>query len=621
MEYLRLEEVSKSYGEKVLFKNLNLTISKGEKIALIAKNGSGKSTLLRIIAGEESPEWERARIILNNQIKMAFLDQDPTFDPTSSVEEVFYHADDPRIKAITEYEQALLSEDAVRISATLTKMDELNAWDVEARGKEILYKLKLADLHQTIDRLSGGQVKRLALAKLIFSEPEFIILDEPTNHLDVDMIEWLEKYLTSSNLTLFMVTHDRYFLENVCNEMIELDNGHIFRYKGNYSEYIEKKAMRSLQESSSLDKAKKSYIKELEWIRRQPKARGTKAKARVDGFDALKDKISSIQYEDPFEIEVEPVRLGKKIVEFIDVTKRFGNKVILDGFWYNFKKGERIGINGPNGSGKTSFIKFILDELSPDSGRVIIGDTIQFGHYTQEGIQLNEDKRVIEVVRDIAEYIPLAKGLKLSASALLETFMFDRSKQQVYVSQLSGGERKRLHLLQVLARNPNFLILDEPTNDLDLLTLQVLESYLEKFPGCLIIISHDRFFMDKIVDQMFIFHGEGKIEIFPGNYTQWREKPRESKENENVVTTAKISQAPAALETSGRKLSYLEKKEMQQIENRLKAIETRKKFIEQQFLDAELSPGDINKLSQELGQLKQEADDIELRWLELSEWA
>ncbi len=622
MEYLRLEQVSKSYGEKILFKDLDFTISKGEKIALIAKNGSGKSTLLRIIASVEAPEGERARVILNRHIKAAFLDQDPSFEGHKTIEEIFYDVQDPRVKAIKRYEASLANGDPDEMSTALSLMDEHRAWDIEARAEEILSKLKLTPLDQIIDSLSGGQIKRLALAKLIFSEPEFIILDEPTNHLDVDMIEWLEKYLSGSQITLFMVTHDRYFLENICNEILELDGGTLFPYKGNYSEYLEKKAMRSLQENSAIDKVKKNFVKELEWVRRQPKARTTKAKSRVDGFEVLKEKVSSIQYDDPFEIEVDAARLGKKIVEFVDVSKSFGDKKILDGFWYKFNKGERIGINGPNGSGKTTFIKLLTEELRPDTGKIIIGDTVQFGHYTQAGIQLDEDKRVIDVIRDIAEYIPLAKGLKLSAGALLENFMFSRSQQQVYVSQLSGGERKRLHLLQVLVKNPNFLILDEPTNDLDILTLQVLEAYLEKFPGCLVIISHDRFFMDKLVQHMFIFNGDGQIDDYLGNYSQWRENRSKypmSSDADSIKHAVYPSKTDRSEVAPIKRLSYLEKQEMNNIERKLENVEKRKAEIEKLFVDCHLPSQDINRLSQELATLKSEGDNLELRWLELSE--
>lgn len=627
MEYLKLENVSKSYGEKVLFEEIGLTISKGNKIALIAKNGSGKSTLLRVIAGAESPEGERAKVFLNKGIKTAFLDQDPSFDQMKTVLEVLLSSDNPSIRAIRSYEQAVASNDQDQIQESIALIEDLKAWDTEARVKEILYKLKLDKLDQLVSTLSGGQEKRLALAKIIIDEPDFLILDEPTNHLDVEMIEWLENYLQSSQLTIFMVTHDRYFLERVCNEIIELDKGVFFPYNGNYSEYLEKKALRTQVDSVNLDKAKKLLAKELAWVRRQPKARGTKAKSRVDSFHKLDDHVSSITYDTVFEIDIETERLGKKILEFCDASKSFDEKVILKEFWYKFKKGERVGISGPNGSGKSTFIKLLTGEATLTTGKRVIGETVAFGHYQQDGIQLNEDKRVIDVIRDIAEYIPLKKGLKLSAAKLLETFMFSREHQQVYVSQLSGGERKRLHLLSVLIKNPNFLILDEPTNDLDVLTLNVLEDYLMQFPGCLLIVSHDRYFMDKLVDHMFIFQGDGVIQDFNGTYSQWKAQPKDLREGRKPMSgEAKQVVAPVAVESTEtvvekRKLSYKEKMEMQAIEKRLEEIDKRKKEIGDLFMDAAMDNEKIQALSIESGTLTSEAEDIELRWLELAEFA
>lgn len=625
MEYLRLENVSKSYGEKILFKNLNLTISKGNKIALIAKNGSGKSTLLRVVAGTEAAEGERARMHLNKNVTTSFLDQDPDFEDTLNVMEVLLQSDNPAIKAVTEYESALLAGDAVRIEAAMSVIDDLKAWDTEARIKEILYKFQLDNLDQTVGTLSGGQKKRLALAKIIIDQPDFLILDEPTNHLDVEMIEWLEKYLQTSSLTIFMVTHDRYFLERVCNEIIELDKGILFPYKGNYSDYLEKKALRTQNDSVNLDKAKKLLAKELEWVRRQPKARTTKAKSRVDSYEKLDEHVSSISYDKVFEIDIDTERLGNKILEFYDASKAFDEKVILKEFWYKFRKGERVGISGPNGSGKSTFIKLLTDEVKLDTGKRVAGETVSFGHFQQDGIQLQEDKRVIDVVRDIAEYIPLKKGLKLTASRLLETFMFEPEQQQVYVSQLSGGEKKRLHLLCVLVKNPNFLILDEPTNDLDVLTLNVLEDYLMQFPGCLVVVSHDRYFMDKLVEHIFIFKGQGEIVDFNGTYTMWKNQgniQKKTNDQESVNVSIPMVNLPNSIddETTKRKLSYKEKMEMQTIEKRLKQLEKRKADIESSFLDGTLSSDDIQKLSIELGNIGNEIEQSEIRWLELSEY-
>lgn len=620
MEYLTIEGVSKSYGEKVLLDKVNLTINKGDKIALIAKNGSGKTTLLRIIAGLESPEGEQARVLLSKHIKVGFLDQEPAMKNGASIEDIFLDIDMPAIVALKNYKQAIAANDNNALQKAVTQMDDLKAWDVESRGHELLFRLNLTDLDQIVDNLSGGQQKRLALARLILSEPDFLILDEPTNHLDVEMIEWLEAYLDNARITLFMVTHDRYFLERVCNEIIELDKGHIYVYRGNYSEYLEKKELRNQQESVVHDKAKKLLSKELEWMRRQPQARGTKAKSRIDGYYKLDEKVSSITYDEAFTIEVDAARLGKKILEFYDVSKGYGDKELIKDFWYKFRKGERVGITGPNGSGKSTLVKMITGEIPPDQGKRIQGETVQFGYYTQDGLQLNEDKRIIDVVRDIADYIPLQKGLKLSAAALLERFMFSREQQQVYVSQLSGGEKKRLHLLMILIQNPNFLILDEPTNDLDILTLNVLESYLMQFPGCLVIISHDRFFMDKLVEHMFIFSGDGRIHDFNGTYSQWKSSARSSKQQSPTVKTKSVGPmetVPDAVEV--RKLSYNDKQEIKQLEKDISKLEKRKDEIESLFLQGMTDPDKITELSIELGDIRSALDTKETRWLELSE--
>ena len=619
MEYLKLEEVSKSYGEKVLFDRLNLTISQGEKIAIIARNGSGKSTLLRIIAGIESPEGERARILLNKQIRTAFLDQDPHIESHKSIQEAFFELDIPEFNVIRKYNGALQSGNEELMASAITEMDDLKAWDVEARGKEILSRLNLNDLDQAVGTMSGGQKKRLALAKIIMSQPDFLILDEPTNHLDIEMIEWLEQYLGGSQLTLLMVTHDRYFLERVCNQIIELDRGRIYPYKGNYSDYLEKKALRSHQEQTAIAKSKKLYLKELDWINRQPKARGTKAKSRIHDFQILEDELSSIKYEEVFEIDVQPMRLGKKILEFYDVTKAFGEKKLLNEFWYKFKKGERVGISGPNGSGKTTFIKMVLGLEKVDQGKRVQGETVQFGYYSQDGLDFDDNRKVIDVIRDIAEYIPLQKGYKLTAAKLLENFMFPREQQQVYVSKLSGGERKRLHLLTVLMSNPNFLILDEPTNDLDILTLNVLEEYLSKFPGCLVIVSHDRFFMDKLVDHMFIFSGDGHVKDYNGTYSEWKAQSKNYSNPKAVKAVQQVEDSKSAQEEK-RKLSYHEKKELSDIEMRIDVIENRKKKIQSEFESGDLPSEKIVELSKELGDLNRELDEKENRWLELSEF-
>jgi ATP-binding cassette subfamily F protein uup len=505
MQYLALENVSRSYGDKVLFKNVNLSITKGDKIALVAKNGSGKTTLLKVIAGEEGSDGENAKINISKEIKISILKQDPTFDPNATVLEMIFDSDNEAIMAVRDYEKALQMNDEVMLQKCVTRLEDLKAWDLESKIHEILHKLLLTDMDQKTGQMSGGQKKRLALAKILIEEPDFLILDEPTNHLDMEMIEWLENFLQQPNLTLFMVTHDRYFLERVCNEIIELDNGNTYIYRGNYSQYLEKREARLLNDAVTLEKTKKLFSKELEWMRRQPQARSTKAKSRIDDFYDIKEKAQVRLQNDDMKIMVQASRLGSKILEAHSLVKSFGDKKILDGFTYKFKKGERIGIVGQNGTGKSTILKLLTQEIKPDGGKIVVGDTIVFGYYTQDGLVLNEDKMVIDVIRDIAEYIPLEKGQKISAESMLERFLFPRPQQRVYVSQLSGGEKRRLYLLTILMKNPNFLILDEPTNDLDIITLNVLEDYLSDFPGCIIIVTHDRYFMDKLVDHLFIF--------------------------------------------------------------------------------------------------------------------
>ena len=622
MNYLTLEHVDKSFGEKILFKDLNLTISKGQKIALIAKNGSGKTTLLKIIAGEEVPEGEHARIMIHPNISIGYLPQEPEFNPNDTILDAALDSEAEEIKAIKDYEAAILSGSDEQINNAILDVDRLNAWDIESKLKEILGKLNLHDLTQKVGTLSGGQRKRLALVKIILENPDFVILDEPTNHLDIHMIEWLEKFLSSSQMALFMVTHDRYFLERVCNEIIELDNGEIYAYRGNYSSYLEKKDLRLQNDSSRLDKDKQLYKKELDWIRRQPKARNTKAKSRVDAFDKIKDDAHKTIETPLSKIEFEPKRLGSKILELHHVSKSFEDITIVKDFSYKFKKGEKIGVVGPNGVGKTSFIKLLTKELRPDAGKVVLGDTVEFGHYNQEGLKMREDKTVIQVIRDVADYIPLKKGHKMTAEALLERFLFPRPQQQVFVSKLSGGERRRLLLLRTLIGNPNFLILDEPTNDLDVVTLNILEDYLIQFPGCVIVISHDRYFMDKIIDHLFILEGEGHIKDYNGTYTSYKYAKIDAqhstpKSNHEEKKTQK-TKTPKIEEK--RKLSYFEKKEYNDIPNEIEKLETEKKDIEGKFLSGDLASDVISTLSQRLGEITKLVDEKETRWLELAEF-
>ncbi len=620
MQLLKIENLSKSYGEKVLLDSINLTISKGDRIGLVAKNGSGKSTFLRVIAGIEDAEGENRKVALNKGVRLSVLWQEENFDPNATVLDVIFDLDLPEIQAVKEYQWAVLKDEEALLTSALVKMEEFKAWSVEAKIKEVLFKLKIENLEQQVSTLSGGQIKRLALARLIIEDADFIVLDEPTNHLDIEMIEWLEKYLQNPNLTLLMVTHDRYFLERVCNTILELDCGELHTYRGNYSEFLEKRSARLENESVVLAKTKKLFKKELEWIRRQPKARGTKAKSRVEKFHEIKSQASKRLEEEKMDIALKTARLGSKILEAHRICKSFDDKVLIDDFSYKFKKRERVGIVGPNGSGKSTFLKLLTQEIRPSSGRIIKGDTVVFGHYKQEGIDFSEDKRMIEVIRDIAEYIPLEKGFKLTAEGLLEKFLFPRSQHRVFVSQLSGGERRRLLLLTVLMTNPNFLILDEPTNDLDIVTLNVLEEYLLSFPGCLIIVSHDRYFMDKLVDHLFVLDGNGNVKDYNGNYSDFRAihniaNREEKRVIEKVSKPQEIQEKPKQ-----KKLSYLEKKEFSEIEPKIENLEKRKMEITEQFEQSDLDPESIKKLSLEMSEIQNHIEALEDRWLELSQW-
>lgn len=624
MNYLTLENVTKTYGDKVLFQDLTLQISKGQKVALVAKNGTGKTTLLRVIAGLESGEGENSKIQIKRDIKIGLLEQEPDFLPEQTILEAAFDSDNPLIQAIIQYEDALIkANDGEAMQAALSRMDDLKAWDFEARIKEVLTRFNIARFDQKIKTLSGGQKKRLALAKLIIEEPDFLILDEPTNHLDLDMIEWLEEYLQRANLTLFLVTHDRYFLERVCNTIVELERGVLYKYSGNYSDFLEKKATRHENEGIELEKSRKLMKKELEWIRRMPKARGTKAKSRVDAFDEIKEKANKNIQQQEIQIDLKGQRLGKKILEAHNVSKSFGELKIVEGFNYKFKKGERVGIVGPNGVGKSTFLNILTALIRPDTGKIVVGGNTVFGFYTQDGIQLKEDKRVIDVIRDIAEYIPMEKGQKLTAPQLLERFLFDRKHQQVYASQLSGGEKRRLYLLTILMENPNFLILDEPTNDLDIVTLNVLEEFLLDFPGCILIVSHDRYFLDKLVDHLFIMQGDGNIKDFNGDYTSYREEQklwdRAQRKQERLEEKRLKEQEEAQQPKIG--LSQEQKKEIKRLERSISKLEERKQAVSAKFNDTNLSPADIEKYSKELNTIKQEIEEKEMLWMELADQA
>ncbi len=616
MQYLSIENASKSYGEKLLVDNLNLSISKGDRIAIIAKNGSGKTTIMRMICGEEGIEGENAKINISKDIRISYLAQEPDLDPEARTIDAVFDADLPEIKALQKYESALLFGNENEINEASLLMDDTKAWDIEARVKTVLAKLRIDYLDQKINSLSGGQRKRVALAKLIIEDPEFIILDEPTNHLDIDMIEWLEEYLQNPNITLLMVTHDRYFLEHVCNEIIELDQGKMHVYRGNYSQYLEKKEARLQNEAANYEKNTQLFKRELEWMRRMPQARTTKSKSRIDKFYDIKNEMRNKRNDEQVQIMIEPVRLGSKIVEFHSVSKAFGEKTVMSNFSYKFKKGERVGIVGVNGAGKSSFVKLLTMQFPPTTGKIIHGETIQFGYYDQEGLQMKADMTVIDVIRDIADYIPLAKGLKLTAESLLEKFLFPRSQQRVFVSQLSGGEKRRLYLLTVLIKNPNFLILDEPTNDLDIITLNVLEDYLEDYPGCLVIVSHDRYFMDKLVDHIFVVETGGQIIDFNGTYTEYRTaKLAEEQEANSQKDNSNTSNSP----TTDSKLTFELRKEIKSIEKQIEKLEERKKTISLQFEDATLSTNDIIKLSKTLDEINTEIEEREMKWMDLVE--
>ena len=621
MNYLTLEHVNKTYGEKVLFDDISFQVNKGEKIAIVAKNGAGKSTLLRVIAGLEPAEGENKNIWLSKDVKIGFLVQEPEFAAGVSILEAVFNSDNPMIQAIRAYEEALIWQDRPeKMQAATETMDDLKAWDFEASIKEILFKFNITDFQKKVDTLSGGQKKRLALAKLIIDDPEFMILDEPTNHLDLDMIEWLEEYLQQGKITLLMVTHDRYFLERVCNHIVELDAGIIYRYKGSYSDFLIKKTTREEIQTTTLDRTKKLMKRELEWVRRMPQARGTKAKARVDKFHVIKEKATQKIDNSKLQIDIKGQRLGKTILEAQYISKSFGDLKIVEDFEYKFRAGERVGIVGPNGVGKSTFINLLTKTLRPDAGKVVVGGNTVFGYYTQDGIKLDKDERVIDFIRNIAEFIPLDKGFKLTAFQLLERFLFNRKQQQVYISQLSGGERRRLYLLSVLMENPNFLILDEPTNDLDILTLNILEDFLMDFPGCIIIVTHDRYFMDKVVEHLFIFEGDGVIKDFNGTYSEYRARKKiEDRQKKESTVAKEKKQKPQFQQELTPGLSYEQRKEFKRLEKKIEQLEEKKSKLTEKFSDTSLNPAEIEKYSIELGVLQEELEEKELRWMELAE--
>lgn len=611
----------------MLFENISFTIFEGAKVALIAKNGTGKSTLLNLLAGKDTPE--NGVITLTNDVKLGYFEQIPDLKAENTVIEEVFESDNEKIKTVKSFELAVAKNKQEEIAAISTKMDELNAWSIEVEIKQILTQLKINFLEQKVEELSGGQQKRLALAKVLINQPDLLILDEPTNHLDLEMIEWLESYLEKTKSTLLMVTHDRYFLDRVCTEIIEMDDNQIYRYQGNYSYFLEKRDERIQIQQASVAKAQNLMRTEIEWMRRMPKARSHKAKYRVDAFDDLKAKASQTIRDDKVEMNVKSARLGKKIVELENVSKSFPGVRLIENFNYKFQRFEKVGIVGKNGTGKSTFLNLITTALSPDSGNIEIGSTIKFGYYRQEGISFDPKEKVIEAVRKIAEYIHFEDGTKMSATQMLTRFLFPPETQYNYIEKLSGGEQRRLYLCTVLMQNPNFLILDEPTNDLDIMTLNVLEEYLKSFAGCAVVVSHDRFFMDKIVDHLFVFEGEGKVSDFPGNYTVYRNKveedeARQAKLDSKAKAEAKENkkQEPqSARSQEKKKLSYNEKREFEQLESEIPELTEQVSKLEALLNSGDLPHDELYEKSLELDKIKTLLDEKEFRWLELSEFA
>lgn len=616
MNYLTVEGVSKAYGDRVLFEDITFYVNQGDRVAFIAKNGTGKSSLMNIIMEEE--EADSGSVWLHNKLRIGYLSQAPKLDPERTAFEAVYNADNPAIKAIVAYEAAMKNpNDQETIQAAMAAMDAHQAWDYEIKIKQILAKLKVDYLDRKIKVLSGGQKKRIALAKELIDAPDFLILDEPTNHLDLDMIEWLEEYLKKGNQTLFMVTHDRYFMDSVCTQILELDNQEIYKYTGDYAYYLEKKAMREASFAASTDKAKNLYRKELDWMRRQPKARGTKAKARIDKFFDVEKKAKAKVGEEEVFLDIKMNRLGSKILELYNINKRYGDHVILENFNYKFSKKDRVGIVGKNGAGKTTLLNMMTGREQPDSGKVVTGETLVIGYYTQSGMKMKDEQRVIEVVRDIAEFIPMHGGQKITARQLCERFLFDAKKQLNFVSKLSGGERRRLHLLTIIMKNPNFLILDEPTNDLDIVTLQVLEDFLIQFPGVVVIVSHDRHFMDKIVEHTFVLEGDGQVRDYPGNYSAYRAAMKAEEIIAREETKELMEDKPVIKKAS--QISHEEQKEIKRLERQIDKLEQKKTKIAAQFNDMNLSPEKITDLSKELNEINEQLEEKEMAWMELIE--
>ena len=626
VSYLQVEGLVKSFGDRVLFENLSLGVGEGQRIGLIAKNGTGKTTLLNIIAGRE--DYEAGRITFRRDLKVAYLEQNPAFPEGTTVLDACFLADSPALRAVAAYEQAVASADEDALHRAMAEMDAQDAWNYESRVKQILTQLKIKDFDQPTGQLSGGQVKRVALANALIAEPDLLILDEPTNHLDLEMTEWLEEYLAHTRLSLLMVTHDRYFLDRVCSDIVEIDDRQAYVYHGNYSLYLEKRQQRLDAADAQRERDNNLYRTELEWIRRQPQARGTKARSRVESFGELEERLRKRRESGDVRLDVKAAYIGKKIFEVRGLSKRFGDKVILDGFDYRFARYEKMGIVGDNGTGKSTFIKMLMGLVQPDAGTIDIGETVRFGYYSQDGLSFDEGAKVIDVVTEIAEHIELGEGRRLSASQFLQYFLFTAQTQYDYVEKLSGGERRRLYLCTVLMRNPNFLVLDEPTNDLDIMTLQVLEEFLQGYGGCLIVISHDRYFMDKVADHLLVFQGGGQIKDFPGNYSdylEWKrlkeseERAAGSRENKKIQEKQMPKQSSAP--SGKRKRTYQENREMERLEQEIPQLEQEKAELERLLGSGSLSVGELTAKSVRIGEVIALIDEKSMRWLELSEIA
>ena len=616
--YLQVDNLTKSFGDLVLFENISFGIAEGQRTGLIAKNGTGKTTLLNIIAGKEG--YDGGSIVFRRDLRVGYLEQDPRFPGELTVLEACFHHGNRVVELIKEYEQCMETEGHPGLEDLLVRMDQEKAWEYEQKAKQILSQLKIRNFDQQVKQLSGGQLKRIALANALITEPDLLILDEPTNHLDLDMTEWLEDYLRRTNLSLLMVTHDRYFLDRVCSEIIEIDNRQLYQYKGNYSYYLEKRQERIDAKSVEIERANNLYRTELDWMRRMPQARGHKARYREEAFYELEKVAKQRVRNDNVKLEVKASYIGSKIFEAEHLSKSFGDLKILDDFSYIFSRYEKMGIVGNNGTGKSTFIKILMGEVAPDSGMLDVGETVRFGYYSQEGLQFDEQMKVIDVAQDIAEVIELGNGKKLTASQFLQHFLFTPETQHNYVYKLSGGERRRLYLCTVLMRNPNFLVLDEPTNDLDIITLNVLEEYLQNFKGCVIVVSHDRYFMDKVVDHLLVFNGQGDIRDFPGNYSDYRDwKEARAQKEKETATSAEPEKTARVRLNEKRKMSFKEKREFEQLEKDIAALEAEKAQIEEQLCSGTLSVEELTRKSKRLPEVNDLIDEKTFRWLELSE--